>query len=53
MSRAGHHPRAHGRQAARADLPATASPLPVVGLVGLLALLGGIGIGFARRATTR
>jgi hypothetical protein len=40
-------------QAARADLPATASPLPAIGLVGLLALLGGIGIGFARRATTR
>ncbi len=36
-------------QTTRAGLPRTASSLPVVGLVGLLALAGGIGLRLARR----
>jgi len=40
-------------QTARTPLPRTASPLPLVGLVGLLALAAGIGLRFARRAAAR
>ena len=39
--------------AGRSELPGTASPLPVVGLIGLLALACGIGVRLARRAPTR
>jgi len=45
---------AAGQQATRGGLPRTASALPVVGLVGLLALAGGIGLRLAhRRAAVR
>ena len=40
-------------QTARKPLPRTASPLPLVGLVGLLALAAGIGLRFARRSAAR
>ena len=41
------------QQTARNGLPGTASPLPIVGLLGLLALAGGIGLRFARRSAAR
>ncbi|HEY3159468.1 MAG TPA: hypothetical protein VGJ78_10945 [Vicinamibacterales bacterium] len=40
-------------QTASKPLPRTASPLPLVGLVGLLALAAGIGLRVARRAAAR
>lgn len=40
-------------QTARNGLPGTASPLPIVGLLGLLALAGGIGLRLARRPAAR
>jgi hypothetical protein len=41
------------QQTARNGLPGTASPLPIVGLLGLLALAGGIGLRLARRPAAR
>jgi cobalamin biosynthesis Mg chelatase CobN len=38
------------QQTARNGLPGTASPLPIVGLLGLVALAGGIGLRLARRS---
>ena len=41
------------QQTARNGLPGTASPLPIVGLLGLVALAGGIGLRLARRSAVR